>query len=149
MSRPDALWVLYDDSCGFCCRCADFLRAQDKLVPMTCLPRSGAEAKRWFGRFAGEHEELVVIDSRGAVYRGPNAFVMALWGLDEFRAWAQLAAREPLKSRARGLFHWLSSRRKDLSRQLRLQPESHIAEVVDAAAYEQAAESCDDGVCSR
>lgn len=142
MSPPDALWVLYDDTCGFCCRCADFLRAQPKAVPLTCLPRNGETAKRWFGPLVERREELVVVDAQGRVYRDERAFVMALWALDSHRWWAELASREPLRSRARGLFHWLSSRRHDLSRRLQLEPESRIARTVDLAADEPEAASC-------
>ena len=79
MEAPiEAMWVLYDETCGFCCSCARWLRAQDKLVPLTCLPRSGDVARKSFGSLPWEQDELVVVDSRGGVYRGSEAFVMAL-----------------------------------------------------------------------
>ncbi len=145
--RIQALWVLYDETCGFCCLCANWLRAQDKLLPLTCLPRGGEVSRRVFTGLPWGHDELVVIDSSGGVYRGPDAFVIALWALDSFRPWATSAAREPLRSRARSLFHWLSSRRHEVSRTLRFQPESRVLETLDRVAREPKAQGCTDGQC--
>jgi predicted DCC family thiol-disulfide oxidoreductase YuxK len=130
-ARSPALWVLYDDTCGFCCRCADFLRGADKLLPLTCLPRGGHVAQMTFTGLTQSGDELVVVDSNGGVYRGGDAFVMALWALTAFRPWAQKAAREPLRSRARSLFHWLSSRRFTVSARFRLEPEATVAREID------------------
>ena len=143
----EAVWVLYDETCGFCCSCAKWLRAQDKLVPLTCLPRSGDVARRHFGGLPWERDELVVVDSRGGVYRGSDAFVMALWALQGFRLWAQQASKEPLRSRARSLFHWFSSRRHEVSRTLGFQAEAQLVQTLDRAGNEAAAQRCDDGQC--
>lgn len=148
-SKNAAMWVLYDDTCGFCCRCADWLRAQDKLVPLTCLPRNGELARRVFGGLSRADDELVVVDSKGGVYRGGDAFVMALWALETYRPWAAMAGREPLRSRARTLFHWLSSRRQSVSAALRLEPESRIAHEVDMAGARHPPGSCADAACTR
>jgi predicted DCC family thiol-disulfide oxidoreductase YuxK len=144
MARPiEALWVLYDETCGFCCLCASWLRAQDKLVPLSCLPRGGEVSQRVFPGLPWGHDELVVIDSGGGVYRGGDAFVMALWGLDDFRGWALRASREPLRSRARSLFHWLSSRRHEVSRALRFAPEATVVQTLDQTKVQ----GCHDGAC--
>lgn len=143
--RLDALWVLYDESCGFCCRCADWLRSQDKLLPLTCLPRGGEVSRRVFKGLPWGHDELVVIDSAGGVYRGADAFVMALWALDGFRLWAGKAGHEPLRSRARALFHWLSSRRHEVSRAFAFEPEARVAAALDDAGH---APGCEDGRCT-
>lgn len=145
--RIAAMWVLYDDRCGFCCRCAEWLRSQDKLISLTCLPRRGEVARRVFGALPQGTDELVVVDSRGGVYRGGDAFVMALWALEAFRPWAAKAGREPLRSRARSLFHWISSHRQDVSAALRLQPESRVAAEVDRARHEESAGACEGGRC--
>ena len=143
----DALWILYDETCGFCCACANWLRAQDKRVPLACLPRGGEVSRRVFSGLPWGHDELVVIDSNAGVYRGSDAFVMALWALDDFRPWAAKAAHEPLRSRARSLFHWLSSRRHQVSRALRFEPESKLVETLEQASREQAAQACASGHC--
>lgn len=145
MSRIEALWVLYDETCGFCCSCARWLRSQDKLLPLTCLPRGGAEAQRFFGSLPWERDELVVVDSRGGVYRGSDAFVMALWALEGFRSWAVRAAKEPLRSRARSLFHWFSTRRHAVSRALGFEAESNVLATLDRTATEASAVSCHEG----
>jgi predicted DCC family thiol-disulfide oxidoreductase YuxK len=148
MEAPiEAMWVLYDETCGFCCSCARWLRAQDKLVPLTCLPRSGDVARRYFGGLPWGRDELVVVDSRGGVYRGSEAFVMALWALQGFRPWARQASKEPLRSRARSLFHWFSSRRHDLSRTLGFHPEVQVLELLDRVGAEPAAQACEQGRC--
>lgn len=147
MPPIEAMWVLYDETCGFCCSCARWLRSQDKLLPLTCLPRGGAEARRYFGSLPWEKDELVVVDSRGGVYRGSEAFVMALWALDGFRSWALRAAKEPLRSRARSLFHWFSSRRHDVSRALGFEAESKMLATLDLTAKEASARPCHDGRC--
>ena len=143
----DALWILYDETCGFCCACAHWLRAQHKRVPLSCLPRGGEVSQRVFAGLPWGHDELVVIDSNGGVYRGSDAFVMALWALDDFRPWAAMASHEPLRSRARSLFHWLSSRRHEVSRALRFEPESKLVAALDQAGREQAAQACEAGHC--
>jgi predicted DCC family thiol-disulfide oxidoreductase YuxK len=143
-----ALWVLYDETCGFCCLCANWLRSQDKLVPLTCLPRGGEVSKRVFAGLPWGHDELVVIDSSGGVYRGSEAFVMALWALDGYRGWAQRASKEPLRSKARSLFHLFSSRRHEVSKALMLEPESKLIWALDRAAEEKSAQGCEDGKCT-
>lgn len=143
----EAMWVLYDETCGFCCSCAKWLRAQDKLVPLTCLPRSGDVARKNFGGLPWERDELVVVDSRGGVYRGSEAFVMALWALEGFRLWAQRASKEPFRSRARSLFHWFSSRRHEVSRTLGFQPEVQVLELLDRVGVEKTAQPCDAAAC--
>ena len=139
-----AIWVLYDETCGFCCACADWLRTQDKVLPLTCLPRGGEVSKRVFTGLPWGHDELVVIDSAGGVYRGGDAFVMALWALQAFRPWAERAAKEPLRSRARSLFHWLSSRRQQVSNTLGLQAEAQLVETLDRSAPQ----GCEDDQCA-
>jgi len=145
----EAMWVLYDETCGFCCSCARWLREQDKLVSLTCLPRSGDVARRHFDGLPWERDELVVVDSSGGVYRGSDAFVMALWALQGFRGWAQQAAKEPMRSRARSLFHWFSSRRHDVSRTLGFQAEAQVINTLERAEEEAAAQPCHDGQCER
>ncbi|MDP2274146.1 MAG: DCC1-like thiol-disulfide oxidoreductase family protein [Archangium sp.] len=145
--KLEAMWVLYDETCGFCCKCADWLRTQHKLVPLTCLPRGGETSRRVFAGLPWGHDELVVVDSTGGVYRGTEAFVMALWALDDYRVWAERASHEPLKSRARSLFHGLSSRRHELSRAMKFEPEAQLIKVIDRVAKEPEAQGCKEGAC--
>ena len=58
-----------------------------------------------------------------------------------------MASHEPLRSRARSLFHWLSSRRHEVSRALRFEPESKLVAALEQAGREQAAQGCEDDQC--
>jgi predicted DCC family thiol-disulfide oxidoreductase YuxK len=110
------LWVLYDDGCGFCRRCKAWLDAQRQLVPLRCLPASDPEVQEvfWGARRPGD-DELVVVDSEGGVYRGGDAFLMALWALADYRKWAWVLSRPAMRPMARGVFELVSSQRKSLS----------------------------------
>ena len=110
------LWILYDDSCGFCRRCKAWLDVQQKLMPLRCLPASDPEVQEIFwGARRPQDEELVAVDSDGGVYRGPDAFLMALWTLANYRKWARILARPAMRPFARGVFELLSAQRRSLS----------------------------------
>ncbi len=58
-----ALYVLYDETCGFCCSCAGWLSRQSSFVPLTCFPAGAATTQRDFPlRAAEKKQELVVVD---------------------------------------------------------------------------------------
>ena len=141
-SAIEALWVMYDDGCGFCCRCARWLTLQDKWVPIMCLPRSSEGAKKWFGAAMNPHDELLVLDSKGGLYRGPDAFIICLWALVRFRPWAQLARNESIRRHARTLFFWLSNIRHDLNQAFQLKPERQPLPDFDALAKLPLAMKC-------
>ncbi len=108
------LFVLYDGTCGFCIKCAAWLNTQAQLVPLRCLSAADPEVQEifWGARRPGE-DELVVVDAEGGVYRGGDAFLMALWALRDYRKWARRLARPALRPFARGLFELVSSNRKN------------------------------------
>ena len=110
------LFVLYDDKCGFCRKCRAWLEAQRQTVPLRCLPASDPEVQEifWGARRPGD-DELVVVDSEGGVYRGGDAFLMALWALTDYRGWARRLSHPTLRPFARGVFELVSSQRKSLS----------------------------------
>lgn len=126
MAAVTALWVLYDDTCGFCCRCADWLSAQDKRLPLTCVPANGPEARAAFAGVKGAGEELVVIDGNGGVYRDTDAWLMTLWALEGWWPWAERLAQPALRPHARGLFRFVSGQRKSLGEALRLQSDAQV-----------------------
>ena len=121
-----ALCVLYDETCGFCVRCALWLREQRTLVGLECLPAGGEEAARRFPelRRAGTPQELVVVDDVGGVYRDTHAWLMVLWALEDYRTWAQRLSRPSLMPWARNAFELLSSNRRRLSDWLNLEDEA-------------------------
>ena len=93
-----ALSVLYDETCGFCVSCARWLGAQRTWVGLECLPAGGEAAARRFPelRRSASKEELVVVDDEGGVYRDTHAWLMVLWALEDYRAWAQRLSRPAL-----------------------------------------------------
>lgn len=107
----ERLTVLYDERCGFCRRCRDWLLGQRCLVRVELLPAgSKAVAARypgvpWLGR------ELVVVDDLGRVWVGPAAFLACLWATLRYRRWAFLLARPGFARLAERFFLYVSRRR--------------------------------------
>ena len=142
------LWVLYDPSCGFCVRCARWLAEQHVFVPLTCLALDSAQIARRFPTLpAPDREELTVVDSAGGVYRGAKAWLMALWALQEYRAWSLRLARPGLLPLARNAFELVSSNRHVLSRMLRLKGEREIADALTKTLGPADRPRCADGAC--
>ncbi|MBL8955681.1 MAG: DUF393 domain-containing protein [Myxococcaceae bacterium] len=133
----NALFVLYDDACAFCCRCAEWLSKQPTFVPLAVLPASQVQLPL----AASQKAELVVVDGAGGVYRDTDAWLMTLWALRDFRHWSVRLARGD-RSLARKVVelagtwrHWLSA----------------LSKVSDAELGQQLAKvptpRCDDGAC--
>jgi predicted DCC family thiol-disulfide oxidoreductase YuxK len=118
----NALCVLYDETCGFCCECARRIAAKRHRVPVHCLPRQAPEVKAAFGDFdkAGTKPELIVIDDDGGIYRDADAWIITLWALEGYQRWATRMARPSLKPFARALFEVVSSNRHAFSKLLAL-----------------------------
>jgi predicted DCC family thiol-disulfide oxidoreductase YuxK len=144
-----AISVLYDETCGFCVSCARWLGAQHTLVELECLPAGGEAAARRFPelRRSATKEELVVVDDEGGVYRDTHAWLMVLWALEDYRAWAQRLSRPALMPLARNAFELLSSNRRKLSGWLHLEDEAVRQELVQVGS--PAAPKCapEDGAC--
>jgi predicted DCC family thiol-disulfide oxidoreductase YuxK len=145
-----ALCVLYDETCGFCVSCARWLGEQRTLVRLECLAAGGGEAARRFPelRRSGAQEELVVVDEEGGVYRDTQAWLMVLWALEDYRAWAQRLSRPALMPLARNAFELLSSNRRRLSGWLHLEDEA-VRSHLEREAGPPGAPKCgpDDAVC--
>lgn len=144
-----ALCVLYDETCGFCVSCARWLGEQRALVGLECLAAGSEEAARRFPelRRSGTKEELVVVDDEGGVYRDTQAWLMVLWALEDYRAWALRLSRPSLMPLARNAFELLSNNRRRLSSWLHLEDESIREELERVGA--PAAPKCapDDSAC--
>ena len=143
-----AICVLFDSSCEFCRHCARWLCSQEQAVKVWCLPRGTRQAIEAFGEAVnqGGAAELIVIDSDGGVYRGPDAFIMCFWALERYRGWATRFATPTLKPYARAMFELVSSKRHLLANVLSRVPDEEIASRLRAAAPAQSA-GCEGDAC--
>jgi predicted DCC family thiol-disulfide oxidoreductase YuxK len=139
----NALHVLYDETCGFCCRCAEWISRQPSFVTLHCWPAGSDETKRRFPIEARGKQELVVIDEDGGVYRNTDAWLMTLWALREWREWSLRLSSGSLKPMARQMFQLASSWRHGLSRLLALKSDSDVK----AQLEQMHGRSCEDGAC--
>lgn len=90
MSEPDdlELTVYFDADCGFCRRVATWLDRQPQFVPVHCVPAQAAAAGGCPIDLPSLLQQVTVIATDGAVYRGTNAWLVVLWALRHYRAWA-------------------------------------------------------------
>jgi predicted DCC family thiol-disulfide oxidoreductase YuxK len=135
------LTVLYDARCGLCSTTRRWLERQRQLVALEFVAAGSPDARRRFPTLAAEIEELIVVSDEGGVYRGPHAWIICLWALDEYRDWSFRLARPALLPLARDVFEWVSKRRRGLSWLLGIRSDHEIAAVLAAGR------SCDSGGC--
>lgn len=115
---PRRLTVLYDAGCPFCVRCRDWLAAQPLNVEMELVPAGSPAARKRFGSFGADGEELCVVDESGRVWVGPDAFVLCLWATRRHRSTAHALSRAGLRRLGRACFSWLSDHRTTLGKLL-------------------------------
>lgn len=111
------LYVLFDAQCELCVRCRNWLTKQPAFVQLVFIALQSEEAQR---RFPGievlkPREQLLVVSSEGAVYRGANAWIMCLWALKNYREHAQRLAHPILLPLAQIVCELLSRNRFFLS----------------------------------
>ena len=111
-----SLTVFYDPRCGLCCAVRDWIAQQRQILPVVCRPKTGGT------------DELVVVADTGEVWSGDASWVMVLWALDEYRAWALRFASPTLLPIAKRLFKTVSGYRGELSCRLGLAPEPSARE---------------------
>lgn len=143
MRRPGEVWILYDASCGFCCRCRAWLEEQRWLVPLRFLDRDAAEAEERFpglGARAGR-EQLAVVDSAGRYYLGPKAWLVCLWALRDYRSWARRLASPMLRPLARRLYGLVSSSRYGISEAFGLLSDAELRGMLE----DEQDPGCEDG----
>lgn len=85
------LYVLFDGECSLCGRCQAWLARQPAFLELHFLPFQSPEALRRFPGIEALHPEdqLLVISDEGGVYRGPQAWIMCLYALRDYRDWSQ------------------------------------------------------------
>jgi predicted DCC family thiol-disulfide oxidoreductase YuxK len=88
---------------------------QPVLVEMELVGAGTAEARRRFPDVERRGSELVVIDERGQLWIGAEAFVMCLWATARYRSWAYRLSQPGMAPVAEAFFRTLSKRRESLS----------------------------------
>ncbi|MER7759899.1 DCC1-like thiol-disulfide oxidoreductase family protein [Streptomyces sp. NPDC097619] len=141
------LTVLYDAGCPLCVHLRHWLLGQKWLVPLSLVPAGSEEARRRFPALdhADTLREITVIGDGGQVYRGTDAFIVALWALAEHRPkahWLATPAGAPF-ARATML---AAAKWRELSRSDEPAPAAGVAAgTVPAPA---AGTGCADGACA-
>ena len=105
------LTVLYDERCGFCRRCRDWLASQPCLEEVELLPSGSGRAMLRFGAVPWLGNELVVADDEGHVWIGPAAFIVCLWATARYRSWSYVLSRPGMAKHAERFFMHVSKRR--------------------------------------
>lgn len=115
-----ALYVLYDAECALCRRCRAWLEARPAFVELRFVAlQSGEAARRFPGIGAWDPRgQLLVVSDGGDVYRGPQAWIMCLYALREYREWSQRLAHPALLPLARRFCELVSENRLSISRLL-------------------------------
>jgi predicted DCC family thiol-disulfide oxidoreductase YuxK len=111
----EKLRVVYDADCAFCVRCRWWLAMQPAYITLEFLAAGSPEAARRFPSLAGAREDLTVIDEDGGVYRGPDAFIMCLYALVDYRELSEELAAPMLRPFAKAAFRLVSASRGWLS----------------------------------
>lgn len=113
-----ALNVLYDPECGLCRRAHDWLAEQSKLVEMAFVPCASEEARKRFPQLNHDltKKDLTVVSDDGAVYFGPKAWLMVLWGLTRYRDWSYRLASPELLPTTKRVVSAISQNRYQISR---------------------------------
>jgi predicted DCC family thiol-disulfide oxidoreductase YuxK len=114
------LTVLYDADCAPCRGAAAWLHAQRQLVPLELVPASSPLASRRFPTLDPRDTlaELTVVSDAGEVWRGPKAWVVCLWALEDHRDRAYDLAAPVMWPLARRFIDWISQHRSALGRVL-------------------------------
>jgi predicted DCC family thiol-disulfide oxidoreductase YuxK len=128
------LYVLYDAECALCRRCRDWLARQPRWIELEFVALQSPDLAR---RFKGIEalrpgEQLLVVSDTGAVYRGSHAWIMCLYALPAYRAWAQRLATPALQPWARRVCELVSQNRLRLSRLLLRQSAAEIGRTLAA-----------------
>jgi predicted DCC family thiol-disulfide oxidoreductase YuxK len=114
------LYVLFDGECSLCGRCRGWLARQSAFLELA-RRFPGIEALR-------PEEQLLVISDEGGVYRGPQAWIMCLYALRDYREWSLRLAHPALLPWARRVCELLSENRLWVSRWFDKLSPSQLAE---------------------
>ena len=129
------LFVLYDPDCGLCEAIRGWMIDQRSSLQIDVIARGSERARALFPDIEPEPDELVVVDDEGSVYRGDSAFIICLYALDAYRAWAHRLSSPILRPFARRAFEMLSKNRKKISDLLALANDEVIAHELDRGSH--------------
>jgi predicted DCC family thiol-disulfide oxidoreductase YuxK len=138
----NSLTILYDARCTLCTHVRSWLETQPTYLELVFLPAGSTEACQRFPQLnhAATLDELTVVSDEGAVYSGANAWVICLWALQGYRAWALRLSSPELLPLARRVVLWVAQNRFRFgSRSLEQALSDRQAPAVD----------CTDGTCAR
>jgi predicted DCC family thiol-disulfide oxidoreductase YuxK len=114
------IFVLYDTDCAFCVQCGKWIASQRQTVPITFIAAGSPEAQRIFPYIDHERTkiDLTVVSDVGGVYHDAKAWLMCLWALTEYRAWAVRLATPELMPSAKNIISTISNNRKTISKMI-------------------------------
>ena len=138
------LHVLFDGQCALCRRCRRWLERQPAFVELRFLPLQSPEvACRFPGieRF-GPRDQLLVVSDEGEVYQGPQAWIMCLWALREYREWSQRLAGPALLPWARRACELVSDNRVSISAWFKRLPDAALGAELAARSPGPCKEDC-------
>ena len=109
----NSLTILYDARCNLCMHVRSWLETQPSYLDLVFLAAGSSEARQRFPQL--DHtvtlDELTVVSDEGAVYTGANAWVICLWALKDYRAWALRLSSPELLPLARRVVLWVAQNR--------------------------------------
>jgi predicted DCC family thiol-disulfide oxidoreductase YuxK len=137
-----SLTILYDARCNLCLYVRSWMEMQPSYLELVFLAAGSSQARLRFPQLdhAATLDELTVVSEAGAVYTGANAWVMCLWALQGYRAWALRLSTPELLPVARRVVLWVAQNR------FRFGSQSLEQALSDQQAL---AGECADGACMR
>ncbi len=130
------LTVFYDERCGLCRRCRDWLLRQPTFITLRFLPLQSPQLERRYPGLSAyrPEEEIVVVSDEGGIYRGGQAWIMCLWATQSYREWALRLSTPVLFPLVKRFCTLVSSHRLSLSGLLRERDPQRLADTIEAHA---------------
>jgi predicted DCC family thiol-disulfide oxidoreductase YuxK len=119
-----SLWVIYDSACGLCTGVKDWINRQTPLVILKFIASGSDDARKRFPQLPPG--ELAVVADTGEVWLGNRAWIVCLWALRDYRAWALRLSSPMLSLMARQAFAVISNNRAALSSMLGLRSDLEL-----------------------
>jgi predicted DCC family thiol-disulfide oxidoreductase YuxK len=109
----ETLTVLYDARCDLCRRARAWLEQQPAYVQLEFLAAGSEAARRRYPSLdhAATLQDLTVVSDAGDVYAGAHGWLICLWALHAYRAWALTLSSPALMPQAQRFITWVSQNR--------------------------------------